>query len=153
MSTISHLTDLSTEFRAHPGGGYAVLLGGAVIGYVAKCKLNDAVWEAWLDADRTQLRGQRSTRARAAAALMPRRPTRDIDIPDEALDLLARAILGDPVLTPESRYYLETVVTLPIRLAAAHTLRSAAADVQDGYPKFAAWLDRRADETDGGELR
>jgi hypothetical protein len=144
---------LEPEFRADPRGGYAVLLGGAVIGYVAKCERNPAVWEAYTDADRTRLRGQRSTRARAAKALMLR-PTRDMEIPDEALELLARAILGGrPILSPADHYRVHDVVLLPSRLTAAHTLRLAAYDVHDTYPRFAAWLDQRADEIDGGELR
>lgn len=133
--------------------GYAVRLCGAVIGYVAKCERNPSVWNAYVDADRTRVRAQRGTRGKAAAALMLR-PTRDPEIPDEAIDLLARVIVGDrPILDGAARDYVRDVLMLPTRLTVAHTLRAAADDVHDCYPDTAAWLEQRADEIDGGELR
>jgi hypothetical protein len=143
---------IEPEFRTDPRGGYAVHHDGVVVGYVAKCERNDAVWEAYTDADRTLLRGQRGTRARAAAALLAR-PTRDVEIPDEALEFLARVILGDrpPAGAAETWNRVRDVVMLPTQITVAHHLRLAGHDVHDTYPQFAGWLNRRADEIDGGQ--
>lgn len=145
---------LDPEFAEHPDGGYVVRLGGAVIGYVAKCERNPRVWEAWTDHRRNILRGQRSTRTLAARSLIRQTPTRDVEIPEEALDLLARVLLGGrPILSPSDYDQVWDVVVLPTRIAVAHALRAAAWDVHDTYPQFAKWLEQRADEIDGGEHR
>lgn len=154
MSTPTTLEQLEPEFEAHPDGGYVVRLGPTVIGYVVKCARNPRVWEAWTDPNRTDLRGQWSTRTLAARSLIRQTPTRKVEIPDEALTFLARVILGErPPAAAREMDEVREVVLLPTQLTVAHMFRLAAWDVHDIHPRFARWLDQRADEIDGGHIR
>lgn len=144
---------LQPEFEGpDANGGYVVRLGPTVVGYVARCRNNPRVWEAWTDHHRNYLRGQRSTRELAARHLVRQTPTRAVEIPDEAIELMARVLSGQRAPVAASAWdHLRNVVALPTAITVAHQFRLAAHDVHDIYPRFSAWLEQRADEIDGGQ--
>jgi hypothetical protein len=154
-SDVTEAPTVAVQFVPSVGGGYAVHLDGAVLGYVARCPLNPAVWNAYTGPNGRGLIAQRSTRQKAAAllaALVRATCLRPPEIPEAAVDALGRALRMDWPLIGTKRDDVRAAVAAVAPVLIAHDRRCLAYDLHDSedHHEVSDWLNKRADEIDGG---